>query len=122
MFNISCGPDHLGNPWFEATGARSDRAGQNYHPVERRNHDSGRGPVPVSAANVYHSNRFSRQCSRRSCSRTSYSGFGGGKIRFNFAMRYCDGGTYSCGRAEPSPKKNCSICSTRNCWAWGVHG
>src|SRR5438270_7784786 len=34
----------------------------------------------------------------------------------------CDGGTYSLGSADPLPKKNSSICSTRNCWAWGVQG
>src|SRR5271157_3596667 len=35
---------------------------------------------------------------------------------------HCDGGTYSWGRPRPSPKKNCSICSTRNCCACGVQG
>src|SRR5215472_10062236 len=38
------------------------------------------------------------------------------------ASAQCDGGTYSWGSAEPSPKKNCSICSTRNCCACGVQG
>src|SRR5260370_29694242 len=29
----------------------------------------------------------------------------------------CVGGTYSAGRAEPSPKKNCSICFTITSWS-----
>ena len=35
---------------------------------------------------------------------------------------YAVGGTYSLGTAEPSPKKNWSICSTRNSWASRVQG
>src|SRR5580704_8389579 len=34
----------------------------------------------------------------------------------------CDGGTNSLGSADPVPKKNSSICSTRNCCACGVQG
>src|ERR1035441_4143471 len=34
----------------------------------------------------------------------------------------CVGGTNSWGRPSPSLKKNCSICSTRNCCACGVQG
>src|ERR1035437_1150156 len=35
---------------------------------------------------------------------------------------HCAGGTNCSGIASPSPKKNCSICSTRNCCACGVQG
>jgi len=38
------------------------------------------------------------------------------------AGAHCVGGTYSLGSAAPSPKKNISICSTRNSCACGVHG
>jgi hypothetical protein len=31
------------------------------------------------------------------------------------ATPQCDGGTYSEGSADPVPKKNSSICSTKNC-------
>src|ERR1019366_6962999 len=34
----------------------------------------------------------------------------------------CAGGTNSEGKADPVPKKNSSICSTRNCCACGVQG
>src|SRR5580698_171253 len=44
------------------------------------------------------------------------------KGRAGRLVRQCEGGTYSEGRAEAEPKKNSSICSTRNCWAWGVQG
>ena len=40
----------------------------------------------------------------------------------HFSGDQCDGATYSCGNAPPVPKKNSSICSTRNVCAAGVHG
>src|SRR5258708_8370641 len=38
------------------------------------------------------------------------------------ASSHFGGGTNSFGSCDPWPKKYCSICSTRNCWASGFHG
>src|SRR5947209_14103836 len=40
----------------------------------------------------------------------------------NLRLVYFVGGTNSLGSSAPEPKKYCSICSTRNCWASGLHG
>ena len=50
------------------------------------------------------------------------SNHNGARQREDCEKLQCVGGTYSFGSAAPSPKKNCSICSTRNSCACGVHG
>src|SRR6202453_3180638 len=44
------------------------------------------------------------------------------RVRRSCGPAYALGGTYSAGRAAPSPKKNSCICSTRKLCACGVQG